>query len=133
MAQPLSVLVIDDERHVRVFLSTLLKAAGAGQVWEADSGPRGREIYLRHKPALVLLDLNMAGPTGAETLSQIIESDPDARVVIVTSQNDRQTVLDCEQRGAAGFLLKSRPKEELLAALKEFLSEAGDGKGEGAG
>jgi two-component system chemotaxis response regulator CheY len=122
MADSPSALVIDDEQHVRMFLRTLLQAAGVGEVWEADSGPRGKELYLRHKPTIVLLDLNMAGPTGLKILGQILESDPDAKVVIVTAQNDRETVLECQRLGATGFLLKSRTKEELLAALKEFLS-----------
>jgi len=126
MAEPLTVLVIDDESHVRLFLRTLLEAAGAGKVWEADSGPRGVALYAQHKPAVVLLDLNMAGQTGVETLGKIVGSDPDAIVIVVTSQNDRETVHTCQQRGAAGFLLKSLPKEELLVALQKILNEAGD-------
>jgi DNA-binding NarL/FixJ family response regulator len=124
MAESPSALVIDDEQHVRTFLRTLVQMAGAGKVWEADSGPRGKELYLRHKPTIVLLDLNMAGPTGLAILSQIIESDPDAKVIIVTSQNDRETVLECQRLGATGFLLKSRRKDELLASLKKILTEA---------
>ena len=128
MPEPLSALVIDDELHVRVFLRTLLKAAGAGEVLEADNGSLGKELYVQHQPALVLLDLNMAGQTGLETLNQIIEFDPDATVIIVTAQNERETVLECARRGAAGFFLKRRPKEELLATLREFLTEPEDGE-----
>ncbi|MGA3007131.1 MAG: response regulator transcription factor [Opitutaceae bacterium] len=128
MDQPLSVLVVDDEEHVRAFLRTLLQVAGVTQVWEADNGPRGQELYRQHKPALVLLDLNMPGPAGVETLAEILKFDPDAMVIIVTSQNDRDTVLKCQQQGASGYLLKSRPKEELLAVLKDFLSAAVNGK-----
>lgn len=128
MAEPLTVLVIDDEQHVRLYLRTLLEAAGVGEVWEAENGPRGLALYGQHKPALVLLDLNMPGQTGLETLNQIVGSDPDAIVIIVTSQNDREKVQACQQRGATGFLLKSQPKDELLAALKKILNDAGDGE-----
>ncbi len=126
MAEPLSALIIDDEQHVRVFLRTLLKVAGVGEVWEAGTGPQGLEAYFQHKPSITLLDLSMPGPTGLEILALIMKNDPDAMVVIVTSLNERETVLKCEQLGATGFLLKSRPKDELLAALKEFLSEVGE-------
>jgi two-component system chemotaxis response regulator CheY len=127
MAETPSALIIDDEQHVRVFLRTLLKVAGVGEVWEAGTGPQGLEAYFQHKPAITLLDLSMPGPTGLEILAMIMKADPEAMVIIVTSLNDRETVLECERLGATGFLLKSRPKDELLAALKEFLSEARDG------
>jgi two-component system chemotaxis response regulator CheY len=126
MAEPLSALIIDDEQHVRVFLRTLLKVAGVGEIWEAGTGPQGLEAYFQHKPAITLLDLSMPGPTGIEILALIMKNNPDAMVVIVTSLNERETVLECQRLGASGFLLKSRPKDELLAALKEFLSEASD-------
>jgi two-component system chemotaxis response regulator CheY len=126
MAEPQSALIIDDEQHVRVFLRTLLKVAGVGEVWEAGTGPEGLEAYLQHKPTITLLDLSMPGPTGVEILAEIIKTDPDAMVIIVTSLNEREVVLKCERLGATGFLLKSRPKDELLAALKEFLREASE-------
>jgi two-component system chemotaxis response regulator CheY len=128
MAEPPSALIIDDEQHVRVFLRTLLKVAGVGEVWEAGTGPQGLEAFFQHKPAITLLDLSMPGPTGLEILALIMKNDPDAMVIVVTSLNDRETVLECERLGATGFLLKSRPKDELLAALKEFLSEAGEAR-----
>jgi two-component system chemotaxis response regulator CheY len=130
MAEPQSALIIDDEQHVRVFLRTLLKVAGVGEVWEAGTGPDGLKSYLQHKPAITLLDLSMPGPTGLEILALIMKTDPEAMVVIVTSLNERETVLECQRLGASGFLLKSRPKDELLEALKEFLilaSEERDG------
>ena len=126
MAKPPSALIIDDEQHVRVFLRTLLQVAGVGELWEAGTGPEGLEAYFQHKPAITLLDLSMPGPTGLEILALIMKNDPDAMVIIVTSLNERETVLECQRLGASGFLLKSRPKDELLAALKEFLSEASE-------
>jgi two-component system chemotaxis response regulator CheY len=128
MAEPPSALIIDDEQHVRVFLRTLLRVAGVGEVWEADTGPKGMEAYLQHKPAITLLDLSMPGPTGIEILADIMKTYPDAMVIIVTSLNEREIVLECERLGATGFLLKSRPKDELLAALKEYLREAGEAR-----
>jgi two-component system chemotaxis response regulator CheY len=130
MAEPLSALIIDDEQHIRVFLRTLLRVAGVGEVWEAGTGPAGLASYLQHKPTITLLDLSMPGPTGVEILAEIMKTDPDAIVIIVTSLNEREIVLECERLGATGFLLKSRPKDELLSALKEFLilaSETRDG------
>ncbi|HTB80438.1 MAG TPA: response regulator transcription factor [Opitutaceae bacterium] len=120
MAELPSALIIDDEAHVRLFLHTLLEAAGAGEIRETSNGVDGAALYAEWRPALVLLDLNMHGQTGVETLSQIIATDPEAVVIIVSSQQDKETVIDCQQRGASGFLLKSSPKEKMLAVLREF-------------
>ncbi|HZP60725.1 MAG TPA: response regulator transcription factor [Opitutaceae bacterium] len=123
MVQSPSALIIDDEAHVRLFLRTLLEAAGAGDIREAANGADGAMIYAQEPTDIVLLDLNMPGQTGLDTLSQITGTDPDATVIIVTSQHDRETVMECQRRGAAGFLLKSRPKDELLEALQEFFDD----------
>jgi len=120
MAELPSALIIDDEAHVRLFLRTLLEAAGAGEIREAPNGVEGVVLYTQQQPDVVLLDLNMPMQSGLETLDQIIASDPEAVVVIVSSQHDKQTVLDCERHGATGFLLKSSPKDQLLAALRGF-------------
>jgi two-component system chemotaxis response regulator CheY len=120
MAELRSALIIDDEAHVRVFLHTLLQAAGAGEIREASNGVDGAALYAEWRPAVVLLDLNMQGQTGAETLSQIIATDPNAVVIIVSSQQDKETVVDCQRRGAVGFLLKSSSKDKMLAVLREF-------------
>src|SRR5581483_10496945 len=124
MSELPSVLVIDDEPHVHLFLRTLLEAAGAGEIREAPNGAEGVALYAQSRPDLVLLDLNMPGQTGIDTLEQIMANDPEAAVIIVTSQHDKQTVMECQQRGATGFLLKSRPKDELLAALREFFRDS---------
>jgi DNA-binding NarL/FixJ family response regulator len=128
MAKPLSALIIDDEPHIRVFLRTLLGVAGVSEVWEAGNGPEGLEALFLHKPAITLLDLSMPGVTGIQMLALIMKHDPKAVVVIVTSLNDRETALECHRLGATGFLLKSLPKHELLAVLKEFLKEASEAR-----
>ena len=126
MVQLPSALIVDDEPHVRLFLRTLLEAAGAGEIREATNGAEGAALYAQQPADVVLLDLNMPGQTGQETLSQIMAADPGATVIIVTSMHDRDTVIECQERGAAGFLLKSRPKEELLAVLKDLFGDTDD-------
>jgi two-component system, chemotaxis family, chemotaxis protein CheY len=125
MVEPLSALIIDDDQHIRVFMGTLLKLAGVDKVWEAANGPEGLEAFFQHKPSITLLDLSMPGRTGLEILALIMKNNPDAVVIVCTSVNEHNIVLECERLGATGFLLKSRKKEDLLAALKGFLKKAG--------
>lgn len=123
MAGSPSALIIDDEAHVRLFLRTLLETVGVGEIYEASNGAEGLVLYAQQQPDVVLLDLNMPVQSGLETLDQIIASNPEAVVIIVSSQHDKQTVLDCERHGATGFLLKSSPKDQLLAALRGFFAD----------
>jgi DNA-binding NarL/FixJ family response regulator len=124
MSEPLSALIIDDDQHIRMFLSTLLKLAGVDKVLEAATGPEGLEAFFLHKPTITLLDLSMPGRTGLEILALIMKTNPGAVVIVCTSINEHNIVLECERLGATGFLLKTRRKEDLLAALKEFLKKA---------
>ncbi len=129
MAEPLTVLVIDDEQHVRDVFAHAAGNGGRGQGLGGGQRTAGREraCHARHKPAVVLLDLNMAGQTGIETLSQIVGSNPNAIVIVVTSQNDRETRAHLPAARRGPVLLKSLPKEELPGwRCKKFLSEAGD-------
>lgn len=131
MAEPLSALIIDDDQHMRVFLRTLLKLAGVDKVWEAGTGPEGLEAFFQHKPMVTLLDLSMPGRTGLEILALIMKTNPGAVVIVCTSINEHNIVLECERLGASGFLLKSRKKEDLLDALKGFLKKASEARGGG--
>ena len=124
MVEPLSALIVDDDQHIRVFMGTLLKLAGVDKGWEASTGPEGLEAFFQHKPTITLLDLSMPGRTGLEILALIKKTNPGAVVIVCTSVNEHNIVLECERLGANGFLLKSRKKEDLLAALKEFLKKA---------
>lgn len=116
-------LIVDDEPHVRKYISLILKSLGATALVEASNGREGFEAYTREKPDLVLLDVNMPVQDGIETLKQIRAHDPDALVVMLTSLANRQTVEEAADSGAAHYLRKDTPRDELLATLKEILAE----------
>ncbi len=118
------VLVIDDESHVRKFVSLILRSVlSAPTIIEVDHSPDAVEIYQRERPDLVLLDVNMPVQDGIETLRALFDVDPDCTVVMLSSLATRQTVEEALHLGAAGYLRKDLSKDEIGAALVKVLTE----------
>ncbi len=122
------VLVVDDEAHIRKFVSVLLQSISTAVVAQAANGGEAIEAYARDKPDLVLLDVNMPRVNGLETLRELKRIDPQCNVVMLTSLVNRQTVEECLQLGAFGYLRKDNAPEELVVQLKKLLAECFDPK-----
>jgi len=116
-----TALVIDDEPHARAFLRLILRSLGVVKVHEAGHGAAGVELYRSIQPTFVLLDVNMPVMTGETALRAILAIDPDAAVIVVTSQSEHETVKRFLEFGAAGYVLKHRPAAEVCRMLAEVL------------
>ncbi|MFA6286065.1 MAG: response regulator transcription factor [Opitutaceae bacterium] len=119
-------LIVDDEPHVRKYIGLVLRSIGVTTLVEAANGVEGFAAYQREKPDLVLLDVNMPVQDGLETLRQIRAFDPEASVVMLTSLTTRQTVETAVDQGALHYIRKDTPRDELIALLKQLLSENPD-------
>lgn len=118
------VLIVDDEPHVRKFVSLIVKRLGASAILEAANGEEAVEIFKTESPDLTLLDVNMPRMDGVETLEQIMACNPDALVVMLTSLANRQTVEQCSRLGAADYLRKDLPRAEMEVALQRIIEDA---------
>ena len=121
MPRPTHALIVDDEAHVRVFLRLLLKQLGVTHTWEAADGQAAIDLTVKHKPEVVLLDVNLPVIGGLEALAQIRALEPDIPVIMVTSQTAMSTVQEAARLGAAGYVLKHVPKPEALRSLAEAI------------
>jgi two-component system chemotaxis response regulator CheY len=117
----LTALIIDDEPHVRLFLRTALRSLGLGQIFDATNGDEGVAMYERHRPSLVLLDINMPVMPGHVALQKILGLDPEAAVIMVTSESWHETVLMFLDLGACGYVLKHGPPDGVRAALADLI------------
>ena len=115
------VLVVDDEAHIRKFVSLMLKALGEPVVLQAANGTEALQIYEREKPDLVLLDVNMPRVDGLQTLRNLKRVDPKCTVIMLTSLVNRQTVEECLHLGAVGYLRKDNPPDEMTAQLRKII------------
>ncbi|HYC73134.1 MAG TPA: response regulator transcription factor [Opitutaceae bacterium] len=117
------VLVVDDEAHIRKFVSLVVKSLGQPTVVEAANGEEAVQAYAREQPDLVLLDVNMPRIDGLQALQQLRRQDPDCVVVMLTSLVNRQTVDECLRLGAAGYLRKDTPRQEIADELRRIIAE----------
>jgi len=117
------VLVVDDEAHIRKFVTLMIESLGVTDVLEAANGLEAQQVYAREKPKLVLLDVNMPRVDGIQTLRQLKQTDPGCRVVMLTSLVNRQTVEECLHLGALGYLRKDNPPDEMIVQLRSILQE----------
>ena len=128
-----TILVVDDEAHIRMFVSLLLRQICTPTIIEASNGEAALVEYAAHKPDLVLLDVNMPGMDGLQTLRRLMEEDPDCLVVMLTSLVSRATVEEAASLGAVNYIRKDNTPEEVTRVLREILEECfGDEEGEPA-
>lgn len=123
MARPTNALIIDDEPHVRAFLRLLLQEIGINCTWEAANGATGLELVERHRPELILLDVNMPQVSGLEVLAKLAEDEITTPVVVITAQSSLSTVTEAMRLGAVGYILKHVAKEDTIGALNEIFDD----------
>ena len=117
------ILIIDDEENIRRVTRLALQAAGY-EVGEAGDGERGLEAFGNGSAwDAVLLDQRMPGMDGLETLRQIKERQPDARVVMSTAYASIELAVDAMKLGATDFVRKPMTPEILRNAVAASLSK----------
>ena len=88
-------------------------------VGEAKNGEESLELYRKLKPHLLMLDVNMPLKTGDEVLKEIMQDFPNAFVIMLTSVVDLPTIEKCLSLGAANYIRKDLPLDEMKALIKE--------------
>lgn len=117
-----TTLIIDDHPLFRKGVAQLITMDERLRlVGEASSGEQGIELAKTLNPDLILLDLNMKGMGGIETLHALREADVAARIVILTVSDSAEDLVAAIRAGADGYLLKDMEPEELLARIGDAL------------
>ena len=115
----ISVLVADDQSMVRAGFRMLLgDEPDIDVVAEASNGEEAVHQAARFSPTVVLMDIRMPELDGLEATRRIIEANPAARVLMLTTFDLDEYVYEALQAGASGFVLKDDPPEQLIAAVR---------------
>lgn len=123
MRSPETALIVDDEKHLRLYLRLILSELGLTTIVEASNGREGIERYKAVKPDLVLMDVNMPVVEGIEALRGIVDLDADAVVVMVSSMATRQVVEDSVKQGATYYIRKDSSKDEIIQIIRNLIQD----------
>jgi two-component system, chemotaxis family, chemotaxis protein CheY len=101
------ILLCDDSLLIRTQLKAFLTESRKDiQIMEAADGKEALEIYRKEGPSLVLMDIVMPEVDGISCLKQIRSYDPEAKVVVLSSVGNRETLLQALEAGAVDFIQK---------------------------
>jgi two-component system, chemotaxis family, chemotaxis protein CheY len=118
------LLVVDDALFMRKLICGVAAEAGWQVVGEAGNGVEAISLYQQHRPDLVTMDLVMPVMGGLEALRQIRAFDPEAKVVVVTALDQKQSLMDSIREGAIDFIVKPFERERVLALLAKLENAA---------
>jgi DNA-binding NarL/FixJ family response regulator len=120
MAEMIRLLLVDDQRLMRDGLRILLELESDFEVaGEAGDGEKGLEAYQQLCPDVVLMDIRMPVMDGVEATRRLRESDPNAKVIILTTFDDNEYIFEGLRAGALGYLLKDVSGDELADAIRK--------------
>lgn len=122
---PKSVLIVDDASFMRALLSDILTEEGFTVAAQAADGRSAIELFATHRPDVVTLDVNMPHVDGHSALEAMRRTDPEARVVMVTTTDQDAAIKKALLAGARDYLTKPFKRHHVVATLGRILRDDG--------
>lgn len=114
------VVLVDDDPLVRAGLRMMLGGPdGVDVVAEGEDGDQALGLVRAHRPDVVLMDIRMARTDGLAATRDLLAAHPEAKVLILTTFDADDYVMEALRAGARGFVLKDTPPDRLVAAVHE--------------
>lgn len=120
MTQPGRLLIVDDERNIRLILQQILRDEGY-DAEIAESGADALALVKTMRPDLILMDQNMPDMDGFETMERIRTIFPDQTIIFLTAHGSISRAVDAMKRGAYDYLTKPFDNDELLMVIRRAL------------
>lgn len=118
----MNIIIVDDDNIVALSLKTILESSPHINVLEiGSSGLQAIELYRKHKPDVVLMDIRMDGMTGLEAGEIILKEDKDAKILYLTTFSDDEYIIKSLNIGAKGYILK-QDFEGIAPALETVMN-----------
>ena len=114
----MKILIVDDHELIRSGLANLLTQHKYDVVAEAATSSQASALINTHKPEIVLVDINLGSSSGIDLIKEMKKSGSKSKFVVLTMQDDNQTLESAKEAGAIAFITKSAPTDSLLEILQ---------------
>ena len=115
------ILIVDDAAFMRMMIKDTLKKNGYENLLEASDGEIAVQTYKTEKPDLVILDITMPNKNGLDALKEIIQIDPEAKIVMCSAMGQESMVVEAIRSGARDFIVKPFKAERVLKTVQGIL------------
>ena len=117
------ILIADDTNFMRQMLKSALDPEKYQIVGEALTGVDAIEQYKEKKPDLLILDINMPKMNGIDALTEVMEYDPKANVIMCSDQKYENMIMLALKKGAKDFVVKPFTSADVIKAVKKILGD----------
>jgi two-component system NarL family response regulator len=122
-SKQIRTVIADDHPVVREGLGALVNSQrDMNVVGEAANGKQAVQQFLLHCPDVLLLDLRMPEMSGIEVIHTILENEPEAKIIVLSTYNTDEDIYQALKAGAKAYLLKDSPREQLLESIRSVHS-----------
>lgn len=118
------IMIADDSDAIRMVLRDIIDIGHHELVAEATNGFESVQKFNETKPELLLLDVAMPKKDGISALKEILATNPNAKIIMITASDNINTMKECINSGALAYLLKPFNFEDVLTAIKKVLLES---------
>lgn len=118
------VLIVDDSSFMRTLLSKIFSnTSGVGEIYQANNGNEALTTYKDKRPDLVTMDIDMPEMDGIEAAKQIKSIDPNAKIVMVSSSDKKNTRDEAEKIGVSQYIRKPFDRLEIKKTIESLSKE----------
>ncbi|MFQ5440116.1 MAG: response regulator [Nitrosopumilaceae archaeon] len=116
-----NILIADDSNAIRLVLNDILSIGKHSVVGEAKNGEEAVEMFFKLSPDLLLLDLAMPKKDGLTVVKEIMEKQPQGKIILITASDDQKTINQCLELGASSYISKPFDINNVLKQINDSL------------